>query len=295
MSSLKVNFDSKRNKAQSKVNYYDSENGLNPQTQVRFTNNIRPQQSNTYWDKQNDSLNESFPDVKHNEHFECTAENLKKKMTARTMQKNILKEEEDGLTAVLNKVYFHACCPYFYFFIAIFCTFMILWVIIQGKEAIRTFVFKAFEVFINLFILGDIACKIFLLGYRAYFSKWNNICEFGIGLVCVLIYFLYYLSTVFDQVDYNELLENVVFCCWCIWQVFRIVTLFYKQSRATRTDADNISFSKFHDEIDHDSFAEKPSAIGTNDENSCVTKIPKIYSRGSIFRDENKVSQSMLE
>ncbi|CAI2370132.1 unnamed protein product [Moneuplotes crassus] len=295
MSSLKVNFDSKRNKAQSKVNYYDSENGLNPQTQVRFTNNIRPQQSNTYWDKQNDSLNESFPDVKHNEHFECTAENLKKKMTARTMQKNILKEEEDGLTAVLNKVYFHACCPYFYFFIAIFCTFMILWVIIQGKEAIRTFVFKAFEVFINLFILGDIACKIFLIGCEAYFIKLSNILEFSIGLVCVLIYFLYYLSTTFDRVDYNELLENVVFCCWCIWQIFRIVTLFYKQRKASRTEADNISFSKFHDEIDHNSFVETTSRKESNHKKSIGFKAPKVSSRSSSIRADNKVSQSLCE
>jgi len=290
-----INFDSKRNKSLSKISYFKSDNGLVVQNEGQFYKNGRMHPSNTNWNRESDSVNDSLPDMKANRVFAETPQNLQKKITARTMQKTLLGQEEDGLTTLLNKIYLNSWCPYFYLTIAIIWILMILWVVIQGKTAIRSLAFKMFELFINLFIVIDIICKIFLLGFEAYFKRLSNILEFSIGVICVLIYFLYYLSTTFEKLDYNELLENIVFWWWWIWQVFRIVTLFYKQRRTRRTEADNVSFSKFHDEIDHDSFAVKPSENGEEEHKSKKTRNAKLPSRTSSLRNDNKISQSMLQ
>mmetsp|Transcript_20111 Transcript_20111/g.17809 ORF Transcript_20111/g.17809 Transcript_20111/m.17809 type:complete len:114 (-) Transcript_20111:576-917(-) len=108
----KVDFDSKRNKSLSKVSYLKSDNHILPNKNGNFYNQQRNKQGKTLYNQMEDSLNDSI-DIRKVLGSEKSPE-INHKLTAKTLQNNLLKETEDKFSAVLNEIYLADCCPYFY-------------------------------------------------------------------------------------------------------------------------------------------------------------------------------------
>ena len=77
-----------------------------------------------------------------------------------------------------------------------------------------TLFFKLFEIFINVFIVVDILCKIKIIGLKNYFRNKFNVIEFLIGVTCVLMYLGYLYTATLDTIYYDEVLESVIFIFW---------------------------------------------------------------------------------
>ena len=149
-----INFDSKRNKSQSKVSNIKTDNGLMNGNNGNYYDKSRQAPARTFWNQPEDSLNESI-DLRNELGFQGSPD-IQKQLTAGAMQNNLLKAEDDDLTKMLNKIYLSDCCPYVYLVVAIICVLMIFYVLIQGVKVLSTLFFKIFELSMNLFIIIDI-------------------------------------------------------------------------------------------------------------------------------------------
>jgi hypothetical protein len=153
---------------------------------------------------------------------------------------------------------------------------MIIWAFLEYDSNTKSIIFHIFEFVVNLIIVVDIMCKMKLTGFSHYFEYIENIIEFVIGGICVFLYLLY----VFTRFSHSSILQNVeqpfVFVIWCVWQVFRIGYLVFKQHKARDTLDPKISFNQFHDEIDNNSFMGRPSAKGSDIGSVYKERIPPL-------------------
>ena len=159
-------------------------------------------------------------------------------------------KEDNSLKELLNRIYLADCWPYFYTFIAIIWVWIVVWALIVGKSITNTIYFTIFELLINLFMVVDILWKIYLLGWSCYIRQLSNKIELIIGIVWIILYLWFWIISQISIEYYDELIEDLIFIWWCIWQFFRIATLFMNQSRISLVQDEKVLFDQFHDEIE---------------------------------------------
>ena len=235
---------------------------------VSLYNNYSSQKKKNFWDNLEDSFNDSVPRIKEKFGSEASPEMIKRTSDSKAFVQNILDEEDSILTNILNKIYLAPWWPYFYLAITIIWVWFVFLVLFKGKEITKTVLFKMFELLMNIFLVVDISCKIYLIGWNGYFKQVGNIIEFIIGFIWIFLYAVFWLISSIRFDFYDEMIEDFIFIGWWIWQVFRIASLFLNQRRSTLVQEDKISFEQFHDEIDNQSFMGRPSRSKSAIENT---------------------------
>ena len=134
-----------------------------------------------------------------------------------------------------------------------------------------------------------------ILGFRNYFKQIENVIEFIIGSFCVLLYLLYLFTSLSKSTLFEDVEQPIVFIVWCIWQVFRIGYLVFKQAKARDTLDPKISFNRFSDEIDNGSFMGKSAKVSDIESNPSKTP-PKNVRKSQPRRkdDDERLSNSFV-
>ena len=206
-----------------------------------------------------ESLNDSTPRIQEDIEGNTTTPKLAKQNTAQLVQ-DMLYKEDDQINVVLSKVYSHDWWPYFYVTLGLVWVLMMIWGFLDHDRNTKSVVFHIFEFIVNLVIVVDILCKMKLLGFKHYFEYLANIIEFIIGVFWVVLYLLYIMTRYSNSQILQNVEQPIIFIIWCVWQVFRVWYLVFKQHKARDTLDPRISFNEFNDEIDNQSFMGQPSA-----------------------------------
>lgn len=74
-----------------------------------------------------------------------------------------------------------------------------------------------YEFSLNLFILFDIAFKIKLVGFSAFFDEINNRIDFVFGLIILTFYIFRLVYASLSKFEIDDAIETVFYIVWCIW------------------------------------------------------------------------------
>lgn len=125
-----------------------------------------------------------------------------------------MNQEPSEFDRLIQQVYYHPKCQYFYVLLLGTCLILILTYVVDGYEVAKSPAFIFVEFSLNVAIGIDFGCRIRMIGLMKYLSQnkcWNKF-DF---LIVVLCNVLFLLSLVF-HVTSQEISEELILIAWSI-------------------------------------------------------------------------------
>lgn len=170
---------------------------------------------------------------------------------AERIQDILYEDDTDTWTLYLTRLYQSTCCHWTYIIMAFICLILVTLTLFVGKQFSKHWLFIFFEMVINIFIVLDIAFKMKLVGVKQFFQDWNNCIDFGLGVVIVIVFCIFFYFKKLQYRYYDEVFEEVLIVIWFIWQYKRIITLF-KEAANNREEENKLNFSQISEETEQD-------------------------------------------
>jgi len=130
--------------------------------------------------------------------------------------RSLLETKQDQCALTLQRMYLSKRCRCAYLVLALLCTILVLWTVIDSKAWKENALFIVLELLINVVIAIDIAFKIKLTGCKKYFKTCSNIFDFSVASGCIFLYLTIILMSAAnsDYLIFQEIGDQLLFIIW---------------------------------------------------------------------------------
>lgn len=158
---------------------------------------------------------------------------------------DLLDPKVNRLQQGLQSLYFSEQCKYFYVLLTALATLTVIWILVAGAAVHNSWLFLALEVMVNICILADFGCKLYLKGIRNYFKSWTNTFDALVVGMCLFTFLVMFFTSSTSLIMLEEVIEEMFFVLWCSLQYLRII-LFLKHQKEARESGQLIDIKDFH-------------------------------------------------